>query len=253
MARCVGLGFASLACGLSLLAGCQEGEHLPSCESTVSAVTSTCLSVAGDPAAVDVLVDGGSPFTLRVAMSGTVEQVGVAAEDTSCFRSAAYVDDRGSAFSDPVAYVSVRDEDGILWTLGSLLPGALAPFAVGDAVTAEFVGYPPSIPLQPGSLIVTRNGALAFWVGEAPWFDVLTQPPGYTLGEGPPICELRTDCGNYVQYELAVEGASSGSVRPSAPATIGSDLVINAGVELLAHAPAHWVDGWGSEASGAIL
>jgi len=182
-----------------------------------------------------------------------VEQVGVAAEDTSCFSSSAHVDDRGSVFSDPVAYVAVRDGDGVLWTLGSLLPGALAAFAVGDAVTAEFVGSLPDFSLQPRSLSVTRNGALAFWVGEAPWFPELTQPPGYTLGEGPAICEVRGECGNYVLYELAVEGPSSGSVGPTAPVAIGSDLVFNAGVERQTGTPGHCFDWWVYEASGAIL
>jgi len=191
----------------------------------------SCLSIAGAPRDLDSWVDETGSPALSVTVAGTVEAVGQAAWDESCFQSVAMVSRSGRSTAGSPAFVAVRDGQGTLWTVGTDLPGALDAFAVGDVVTASFeAGALFGWSLPDMSLMVHRNGSAALWAGQAPSFEALTQPPSYELSLGGSICRDSSECGKWNEYRLAFDGDARGSVGWSAPAAAGSDLIFNGGV-----------------------
>jgi len=168
-----------------------------------------------------------------LTVSGRVEAVGTDAASPSCSLSYATVPAAYASLSAAEAsFISVRDADDVLWTVGTRIPGGLDAFAVGDAaeITFEENLGAASFAVTSTRISVTRDGEDVLWVAQAPTFEDVAQPPGYELSRGESICRESSPCGKWKWYRLAIRGAESGSAGWTEPARVGGDLVFNGGV-----------------------
>lgn len=208
------------------LAGCSCPDGEP------TAITS-CLAPTSDPTAVYDLVPPENEH-LDHTVTGTVETVGDEAKDLRCFESPASAGGWTWPGGDEAFYVSIRDDQGELWTLATAVPDGLSDIAVGDDLSVRFTG---SIQFTWGpsyrSITVTREAQPILWVAAGAASDGGLAAPGYELSRGDSICRDKSSCGKWKFYDLKVD---SGEARATAgwrsPASIGDDLIYNGGTAL---------------------